>query len=57
MTRDFLKNVVHAGKVLLGIFEAGFGQADGVLACFRALGEARDLLGAMADRLDPEATQ
>ena len=31
------------------------GETDGVLACFRALGEAKDLLGAMADRLDPPA--
>jgi prevent-host-death family protein len=29
------------------------GETDGVLACVRALGEAKDLLGAMADRLDP----
>jgi len=29
------------------------GEADGVLACFRAFGEARDLLGVLADRLDP----
>jgi hypothetical protein len=31
------------------------GETDGVLACFRALGEARDLLGVLADRLDPPA--
>ena len=41
-----------SGEVALGEHT---GEADGVLACFRALGEARDLLGAMADRLDPPA--
>jgi hypothetical protein len=60
MLTDADRSLIARARTLAGIGDEAAlrqhtGETDGVLACFRALGEARDLLGAMADRLDPPA--
>jgi hypothetical protein len=57
---DTDRSLITRARTLAGLADEAAlrqhtGETDGVLACVRALGEAKDLLGELADRIDPPA--